>query len=248
VLLNARDALADHGGVIKMRTRNVVVDFKNPRLGLEAGAYVEFSIEDNGSGMDPDTLAHIFEPFYTTKPVGQGTGMGMAMVHGFADQSGAKLDVQSQIGVGTTISFLFPTDNENMAAKEQGHGARILLVEDNAIVRETALDFLRLQGFTVREAEHSEAAWKVMNNGYIPDILFSDIIMPGEQDGFALASEVREKFPDMHILLTSGWTNGLEKNGGAHKFEVVAKPYNLSKLASILTGMAKLPRDSVHEG
>jgi PAS domain S-box-containing protein len=246
VLFNARDALNQSGGTIKMRTRNIVVDFDRPHAGLEPGAYVELCIKDNGSGMSPETMARVFEPFFTTKPVGAGTGMGMAMVHGFADQSGARLEIWSEVDQGTTISFFFPADDENMTTQEDNSAPRILLVEDNAIVRDTTLDFLRLHGFTVREAESAKQAWEVMNGGFIPDILFSDIIMPGDQDGFALAAEVQVKYPLMHILLTSGWTNGLEKNHG--EFEVLSKPYDLSKLASMMSAMGKLPRHSIHEG
>lgn len=247
VLLNARDALNDTGGTVKMRTRNRVVDFDRPVVGLEAGAYVELTIEDNGSGMSSDTLSRVFEPFYTTKPIGQGTGMGMAMVHGFADQSGAKIEVESEVGRGTLIRFWFPTDDEHTAEREDHSSARILVVEDNTIVRETTVDYLRLQGFTIRHADCAASALLMMENGFVPDIMFSDVIMPGEQDGFALAKIVRQKYPAMHILLTSGWTNGLEKSADG-AFEVLNKPYDLAKLGSMLTSMTELNGHPVHEG
>jgi PAS domain S-box-containing protein len=247
VLLNARDALDQTGGTIKMRTRNRVVNYETPHPGLEPGAYVELTIEDSGSGMDKETLARVFEPFYTTKPVGQGTGMGMAMVHGFADQSGAKIEVESEVGVGTTIRFYFPTDDEHTIEREDHSSSRILVVEDNLVVRETAVDFLRLHGFTVREADTGEKALDMIEKGYCPDVMFSDIIMPGALDGFLLAKTVKSKYPGIHILLTSGWTNGLDQNTES-EFEVLNKPYDLAKLASMLTAMSQLNQYLPHEG
>ncbi len=242
VLLNARDAIVAKGGGGKIKMKLSNLSLAEPRGKIPPGRYVVFSIIDNGIGMDAATLERIYEPFFTTKAVGSGTGMGMSMVHGFTEQTGAILDVTSELGMGTTVSFYFKADEADVSE----HGSiRVLLVEDNQHVRDMTVDYLREHNFTVRHADSGDEAVELLQNGYVPDIMFSDILMPGKLDGFALASLVRKEYPSVRILLTSGWTNDEKRNEG---FEILAKPYDLTKLASLLGTMAALAPATYHEG
>jgi CheY-like chemotaxis protein len=248
VLINARDALSKKGGRIRIRTKNLRITDHRPHQGLEPGCYVQLTVEDNGKGMDAETRERIFEPFFTTKGLGEGTGMGMAMVHGFTEQSGAKVEVDSEEGKGTTIRMTFPSLPHEVEEDDNptGTSTRVLVVEDNHFVRDTVVDYLRMHGFSIRHADSGPEALELIEGGYVPDIMFSDIIMPGSVDGIETARLVRAKHPQVHILLTSGWTKGQDEQ--QIEFDVVPKPYDLDKVLHQLQELAAIPKHPPHQG
>jgi PAS domain S-box-containing protein len=239
LVTNARDAMPD-GGSIVIRTADKVVDEEERAVDLGVGSYVVISVADNGIGMDDETREQAIEPFFTTKPIEAGTGLGLTMVHDFVRQSGGGLQIDSAPGAGTTISMYLPTSLE---AAEMEAGAdvegpspagmeTVLVVEDRSGVRRFACRTLRRLGYRTLEAENADDALRQLSEHHDIDLLFSDIVMPGETDGRALANQVVRIFPDLKILLTTG----MEPDKSADvdtdlEFPLLAKPYSASELA-----------------
>jgi CheY-like chemotaxis protein len=214
------------------------------------GAYVRVSVTDNGRGMGPDTQQRVFEPFFTTKPVGHGTGLGLAMVYGFVRQCGGHVTVYSEIGHGTTIALYFPMVDEapskrhfgDMAgAQDTNHNKTVLVVEDNPQVRKLTASRLKELGYRVHEAERGDiAAEMLQQQANSIDAVFTDLVMPGELDGLALARHVVATYPTMRILLTSGYAEDiLSRHDDDVAHHILRKPYrqsDLSKALAVLFG------------
>jgi CheY-like chemotaxis protein len=231
-----------------VQTRNVVVpDATDPHQGgLAAGRYVCIAIADNGVGIAADDLDKVMEPFYTTKEEGSGAGLGLSMVYGFVKQSGGVVKIESTPGLGTTVRLFFPADDSQLSAPGSAETAenlkgteRILIVEDRAEVAELARFVLSEQGYrTTIAADASEALAMLQSSEF--ELVFTDLVMPGEMNGLALAREISQRYPAMKILLTTGYCadesapNELADN----EFELIAKPYApvdlLRKLRSML--------------
>ena len=206
------------------------------------GEFVAVSIADTGAGIPPDKLDQIFEPFFTTKGVGEGTGLGLSQVFGFAKQSGGDVQVKSQIGLGTTFTLYLPrVEGEKQPsvdkAKPQplppGHATCVLVVEDNADVGEFATQSLKDLGYHsvyAPDAEHALA--ELDHDAERFDIVFTDIIMPG-MSGIELAQEIRRRHPKLPVVLTSGYSNVLAQNG-TFGFELLHKPYSVEQLSRTL--------------
>ncbi len=237
--INARDAMPEGGPlVIALHKLTLVQD--NP-FGLVPGAYLCVDVEDSGCGMSPDVQAHVFEPFFTTKPVGEGTGLGLAQVYGFARQSGGTVSLQSEVGKGTRVSLLLPRmEHEAAAALEDqqvsvraGRPARVLVVDDDAEVREAMVAMLDELGYQVDEAPSADEALARLADRRQPtiDILLSDVVMPGRLDGVGLAEEVQRLYPTIPIVLATGYTTRL---AAASAFRVLAKPFSHQALAETL--------------
>ncbi len=248
--VNARDAMPD-GGTLSIRTRNINERESNKQSaeGLPTGEYVLIEVEDTGHGMSPDVLNKIFEPFFTTKAVGKGTGLGLATVYGIVKQSGGYIFPESEVGKGTTFAIYLPRhfvepEDEALAAKDKkkrkehraadltGSG-RVLLVEDEDVVRSFAVRALKRQGYEVLEASSGVEALEVMEaqEGKI-DIVVSDVVMP-EMDGPTLLKELRKKNPDLKIIFVSGYPNDAFKESlGEDEFAFLPKPFSLSQLAA----------------
>ena len=185
--LNARDAMPQ-GGMLTLAAENAVVS-ANSGLDLAPGEYVSIIVSDTGEGMSPDVLARVFEPFFTTKDVGKGSGLGLSMVYGFVKQSNGQVGIQSKPGIGTVVRLYLPkdfcadevADDGVLAAKdvEMGHSELVLVVEDNEGLRQIAVSNIRRLGYQVIEAASSAAALAALEGGVQPDILFTDVIMPG---------------------------------------------------------------------
>ena len=246
--VNARDAMPD-GGTLTIRARNVT-ERESQKLGhhgMPVGEYVLVEVEDTGSGMTPEVMAKIFEPFFTTKGVGKGTGLGLATVYGIVKQSGGSIYPESAPGRGTTFRVYLPRhvpENEDeivaqKAVKKErpadltGTG-RVLLVEDEDVVRSFAARALKRQGYEVLEASTGVEALEVMdkNAGRI-DIVVSDVIMP-EMDGPTLLKELRKTNPGLKIIFVSGYPHeafetSLDKD---EEFAFLAKPFSLPQLAA----------------
>jgi PAS domain S-box-containing protein len=241
--VNARDAMPD-GGMVTVETANVELDSSYARHHnpLTPGHYVMLAFSDTGSGMDDNTKAHIFEPFFTTKETGKGTGLGLATVYGIVKQSDGFIWVYSEPGRGTTFKIYLPptgiampvTAAEESMAPEAVHGREtILVVEDEAPLRELAADFLRACGYNVLEAGNgADALDLVLNlNGRL-DLLVTDVVMPG-MSGRALAERLAERAGHTKVLYLSGYTDEAIHRHGVLEPGVafLQKPFRLADLA-----------------
>ncbi len=216
---------------------------------MQPGEYVQIEIEDSGSGMSPEVLEKIFEPFFTTKAPGKGTGLGLATVDGIVKQTGGFIYPESTLGKGTAFRIYLPRHHldekdeaaiaERVAATEKvkkvdltGHG-RVLLVEDEDVVRSFAVRALKRQGYEVLEASDGLDALEVMKecNGEV-DIVVSDVVMPG-MDGPTMLKELRKENPDLKIIFVSGYPNeAFQQALGEETFAFLPKPFSLSQLAA----------------
>ena len=235
VLINARDAMPE-GGAVKVGTAIVREEDRVDKHKLPPGAYVSLCVVDEGSGMPPEVLRRATEPFFTTK--GPGTGLGLAMVHGFVQQSRGKLEIQSAPGQGTVVNMIFPVaDNMADAARSVRHreddthsGAAggklaVMVVEDNEDVRELAVSVLGLAGYTVMSAPSGEQALAMLEEGAEVDLLFTDVIMPGGMNGLELIRQARKLRPDLPVLATTGYMDDLPDRGRSTDLKILAKPY-----------------------
>ena len=240
--VNARDAMED-GGRIALRTW---LASELPPTRGHAGARGEFvaaSVSDEGIGIEPELLGRIFEPFFTTKEVGKGTGLGLSQVYGFAKQSGGELLVESKVGRGTTFTVYLPRvtarpegERRNQAAETAGPEAgrrNVLLVEDNTQVGDFARQLLEDLGYAATWAPNAQAALGVLEReaGRF-DTVFSDVVMPG-MNGVELGHEIRRRWPNLRVVLTSGYSHVLAK-GGARDFHLLNKPYSVEGLSKAL--------------
>jgi PAS domain S-box-containing protein len=213
--VNARDAMPS-GGTLVIETANLSLDADEAGIQIDgsAGDYVMIAISDSGSGMRPEIVARVFEPFFSTKGVGKGTGLGLSMVYGFVKQSGGNAKIYSEPGIGTTVRLYLPragerTETEIIAtppAQSSRGGARILVVEDNEALRRLALRQLGELGYdTVAAGSGAEALAELERDSTI-DLLFTDVMMPGGMDGRELARRALALRPDLKVLFTSGFT------------------------------------------
>ena len=238
--INARDAMPD-GGRLDIETKNVVVPERNgARL---PGEYVMMAMCDTGCGIPAESRARLFEPFFTTKPQGKGTGLGLAVADGIVKQSGGWIDVESEVGVGTTFQIVLPLAHESaVEAVRAGEGAptrgteTVLLVEDEAAVRDMAQTALESFGYRVLAAANAEDAWQTVatQHGNI-DLLLTDVIMPGVS-GAELAERVRREYPAIAVVFMSGYTSDAVLHQGVQAGEAnfVQKPFNTAALATKL--------------
>jgi CheY-like chemotaxis protein len=235
--VNARDAMDRQGklSITVTATDEIPAIRSHPRV---RGDFVAVSITDSGSGIAPEQIDQIFEPFFTTKQVGQGTGLGLSQVFGFAKQSGGEIQVISQLGEGTTFTLYLPRASQDAAravpepvgSAPRGHGAYILVVEDNSDVGSFATNALAELGhFTVLAANGEEALAKLATGAAAFDAVFSDVVMPG-MTGIELGQTIRNLYPDLPVLLTSGYSSVLAEQG-THGFELLQKPYSLDELS-----------------
>ena len=248
IALNARDAMPD-GGKLIFRSETVTIDdsYMAQELDVAGGSYVRVSVTDTGRGMGPDTQQRVFEPFFTTKPVGQGTGLGLAMVYGFVRRCSGHVTVYSEIGLGTTIALYFPvldavpshTKQVRAAvARTAAKGQTVLVVEDNPQIRRLTTARLRDLGYRVQEAASGDAATRVLQQENGIDAVFTDLVMPGELDGLALARHIVATYPHIRILLTSGYAADIlarPKEDIAH--QILRKPYRQLDLATALEAL-----------
>ncbi|MGA2712276.1 MAG: chemotaxis protein CheB [Bryobacteraceae bacterium] len=237
--LNARDAMP-HGGVLSIRTGNTNVEAGKPVRGLAPGSYVSLTITDSGSGMDEETQRHIFEPFYTTKPQGSGTGLGLATVFGIVEQSGGRIQFASELGHGSTFWIDFPAVEAPPAIgapvgrAEMARGTEtILVVEDENAVRTLAVQILKRQGYTVLEASQvSEGLAVCQSHPGTIDLLLTDVVMPGALNGRELAEQAVAIRKEMRVLLMSGYTaDALVLYGIDKGVPFLRKPFSLQQLA-----------------
>ena len=226
VVINARDAMPQGGTV----TVGTAFTSQQRRVAhqLPPGDYVSICVLDQGEGMPPDVARRATEPFFTTK--GRGTGLGLAMVQGFVQQSQGRLEIQSEVGKGTRVRMMFPVAQQAQQhspatgdAPEAGRKCRILVVEDNSEVRELAEAMLAAADYEVVSAPSGEQALVVLETEPV-DLLFTDVIMPGGMDGLQLIEKVHARQPALPVLVTTGYMDELPARG--QSLDVLAKPYH----------------------
>jgi PAS domain S-box-containing protein len=239
--LNARDAMPA-GGRLTIETANMVLDLKYAAVHSEvrAGRYVMLAVSDTGVGISAQDLPRVFEPFFTTKETGKGTGLGLAMVYGFIKQSGGHVSIYSEPGQGTSVKMYLPsTDAEQepssqpVEAELTGGSERILLVEDDPMVRSFARKELVSLGYRVVEAANALTALDLLRGSEVFDLLFTDVVMPGGMSGKQLADEALKVRPALKVLYTSGYTeNAIVHHGRLDPgVTLLPKPYRRKELA-----------------
>jgi CheY-like chemotaxis protein len=198
---------------------------------VEPGPYIELRIEDTGCGMTPETLARVYEPFFTTKEIGKGTGLGLSQVYGFVQQCGGSIAIDTEVGRGTRVSILLPRSAEPIARESDplaglqqlGRPATILVVEDDAEVRKTSVAILHDLGHSILLARNGAEALALLTAGDSIDILFTDIMMPGGINGIELAKRAVAARPGLKVLVATGYPGHAEL---LHSdFLVLAKPF-----------------------
>jgi signal transduction histidine kinase len=239
--VNGRDAM-DGEGRLSITLRSVREIPPARSQPARAGEFVAISVTDSGSGIAPQNLDLIFEPFFTTKEVGRGTGLGLSQAFGFAKQSGGEIIVESMLGQGATFTIYLPRAQapELLAAAKLsrsdpagGLGHRILVVEDNAEVGKFSTELLQDLGYAIKWAKSADEALAALaEDEFAFDLVFSDVIMPGK-NGVELAAIIRERYPGLPVVLTSGYSSVLAEN--AHQgFELVQKPYSVEAISRVL--------------
>lgn len=245
--INARDAMPD-GGVLSFKTEYLTDPARDDQWAdVPAGDYVCVSVVDTGHGMDEATLAHALEPFFTTKPFGGGSGLGLSIVYGFVQQSRGHFRIRSEPGKGTAISLLLPRSTEQPIAEPPADadidaalnpaGQLVLLVEDNGEVRRVARRQLLELGYQVLEASDALEGQALIDS--IPEItlLVSDIMMPGRLDGLGLARYARGQRPDMRVVLISGFADTTTLTPEEERdWPVLRKPFVKEQLARSIVG------------
>ncbi|WP_105428011.1 ATP-binding protein [Neorhizobium sp. T6_25] len=241
--VNARDAMP-RGGTIEIRAENV------PLLDQSGSTkdFVRLSVSDNGSGMTREVQARVFEPFFTTKDIGKGSGLGLAQVHGFVQQSGGRIEIESEVGRGTRITLMLPRSSKepgpdqhhlvdlHVARRRPASAGSVLLVEDDDEVAALVSEMLEDLGFQVVRAATAAAALGALANGRRIDLVFSDIMMPGGMNGVELAKEIRSRRVDLPILLTSGYSEAAKQAAESQGIKILRKPYQLAELSEALRG------------
>lgn len=241
LMVNARDAM-EGGGDILISTEKVIVDesYVQSHTGTQTGAFVRLNVCDAGTGMDEETLSHIFDPFFSTKGAGTGTGLGLSVAYGIVTQHGGWIEVKSTPGAGSSFSIYLPevppgTEDADLttvpAAGVRGSGESILLVEDEESVRQLAEQMLESHGYRVFSAANAEAALRIFEEKDRSfQLVFSDVILPG-MDGIGLIERLIEQQPDLRVLLASGFVEDETLKvirGKGYRF--LEKPYELSAL------------------
>lgn len=251
--INARHAMPD-GGTLAIEVSNVTLAdaISIQHEEVAAGDYLEVSVSDTGTGMTPEVLEKAFEPFFTTKDVGEGSGLGLSMVYGFAKQSKGYANIFSEVGKGSTVKLYLPRSKEAAVLKdpeedryepELGSG-RILVVEDDLEVRKVQIRILETQGYKVDEACNGAEAIDLLKRGDPFDLLFTDVVLPGGMSGVEIADEATRIQPGIKVLFTSGYAENIirGKNRSLAEMTLVNKPFRraelLEKVGAVLAGDA----------
>ncbi len=238
---NARHAMPA-GGCIVISTRNIILGEDTGQPDMAPGHYVLVGVTDNGTGMDAATAAKAFEPFFTTKGIGEGTGLGLSQVYGFAKQAGGDARISTSLGEGTTVELLLPravaepepTQNDTPLASRAKAGEVVLVVEDEPAVLATTVEILHDLGYGTIVAETAQAALERLQDAGRVDVLFSDITMPGGMDGLQLSTAARRLCPGLRVLLTSGYA---PEQSRLSDVKLLTKPYDRTQLAKELSAV-----------
>jgi len=239
--INARDAMDGQGRLtIELGNAHLDADYCRRHDEVVPGQYVMLAVTDTGAGMTPEVQAKVFEPFFSTKGEGKGSGLGLSMVYGFVKQSGGHVAIYSEVGEGTTIRLYLPralqgedVEVETRDGPVTGGTETVLVVEDDAEVRATVVEMLSDLGYRVLKAPDAAAALAVVESGIPIDLLFTDVVMPGTLKSPELARRAQERLPALAVLFTSGYTENSIVHGGKLDLgvELLSKPYTREALA-----------------
>nr|WP_313901744.1 PAS domain S-box protein [Methylobacterium sp. J-088] len=242
--INARDAMPD-GGRITIETANRWIDERTGReRDLPPGQYLSLCVTDTGTGMPPEVVARAFDPFYTTKPAGQGTGLGLSMIYGFARQSGGQVRIYSEVGQGTTMCLYLPryygeAEPEDLphavlTASRAGQDGTVLIVDDEPAIRMLVTDVLEELGCMAIEAGDSAAGLKVLQSNVPIDLLVTDVGLPGGMNGRQMADAARVTRPGLKVLFITGYAENAAVGNGLLEpdMHVLTKPFAMEALAS----------------
>jgi two-component system NtrC family sensor kinase len=235
--VNARDAMPD-GGRIVIAVENVQLRGHELPEGL-SGEFVALSVADTGSGISPDLLTRVVEPFFTTKGPDKGTGLGLSQVYGFARRSEGTVAIDSDVGRGTKVTIYLPHSHAAVAAPSPEDKAdyiaagrqTILVVEDNPDVRAVAVSLLEQLGYRTVEAETAAGALDILASEKEISAVFSDVVLPGPTDGLALGRSVSRRYPHIPVVLTTGYTKAFDTDP---EFPVLRKPYQITALGRVI--------------
>jgi CheY-like chemotaxis protein len=232
--INARDAMPD-GGTLTIRSYNVTA--------APGGDTVCLAVTDTGTGMPPDVIERAFDPFYTTKPIGQGTGLGLSMVYGFIRQSGGQVKIASKLGCGTTVTLLLPRhtgdDSPEDAVDDAAPGpsvpnqqGTVLVLEDELVVREIVVEVLEELGLAIVEAVDGPAGLEILRSPRPIDLLVTDVGLPG-LNGRQVAEAARLLRPNLKILFMTGYAETAATVSGVLEpgMHIITKPFNIDDLA-----------------
>ena len=242
--VNARDAMPQGGTVtIAARNRPNITEFQL------AGDFVEISVTDTGEGMDTETLTRCLEPFFTTKEVGKGSGLGLAQVYGFARGSDGSVQVDSKVGQGTRVCLLLPRSDDSPVSEQALRGGyfgdhaarcRVLLVEDDASVASLTTDMLLELGYEVLQVTDAQAGIRAMAERQRIGLILSDVMMPG-MDGLTFAKDMRREYPDLPVVLVTGFPEAVRREAEKEDIPLLPKPYALADLAAQLASVLTRP-------
>lgn len=246
--INGRDAMAPNGGHMIIETANVLLEEDPAReRDLPPGPYILLSVTDTGVGMAPEVIGRAFDPFYTTKPLGIGTGLGLSMVYGFARQSGGQVSIVSEVGRGTTVCLYLPRFLGEAEAREPepsfgmqaGDGEIVLVVDDETTVRQLVVEVLTDNGYTAMEASDGPSALRVLESEARIDLLITDVGLPGGMNGRQVADAARVSRPDLKVLFITGYAeNAVMGNGHLEPgMAVVTKPFVIASLGAKIRGL-----------
>jgi signal transduction histidine kinase len=249
--INARDAMPD-GGRLTIETANKWLDERAAKeRELPPGQYVSLCVTDTGTGMSPDVIAHAFEPFYTTKPMGQGTGLGLSMIYGFARQSGGQIRIYSELGKGTTMCLYLPRHDQNVAVDERsaapsearpsGDGEVVLVIDDEPTIRMLIADVLEELGYSIMEASDGPSGMRVLQSDARIDLLITDVGLPNGMNGRQVADAARQMRPNLKVLFITGYAeNAVVGNGHLGKgMQLIAKPFEMNALVRKIRELVK---------
>jgi PAS domain S-box-containing protein len=248
--INARDAMPG-GGRLKIETSNIIIDevYAAEYPGIVPGEYVAISVTDTGTGMPPDVLARAFDPFFTTKPLGQGTGLGLSMIYGFAKQSGGQIRIYSEQGKGTTVRLKLPRHLgeaeagpaiSTLAGMPQATKNRtILLVDDEADLRNLLAEMLEMLGYSTIEAADGAEGMRILESSQRVDLLVTDVGLPGDMNGRKLAEAARMSRPGLQVLFITGYAENVAAGSEllASGMQLMTKPFGIDAFAARVRSM-----------
>ena len=250
--LNARDSMPK-GGKLSIRTSAYFKPEHHYTFSdLPSGNYLMLSVKDEGDGMSEETISRAFEPFYTTKPSGVGTGLGLSMVYGFVKQSGGGIDIKSTLGEGTNVRLIFPIDEKTIETKPSSEelptpssqSARVLLVEDDEGVRQFVYRTLDKMGYSVDLAVNGELALEQLHDNPNYDLVLTDIVMPGSVSGLDLYSRIHKDHPDTQVLCMTGYSEQLDSD--LDEKHLLRKPFQRNQLATKLEQLLESSKPNQH--
>ena len=240
--INARDAMMPGGGKLTLVTANRWIDERSAERAMPLGEYVSLCVSDTGTGMPPEVVKRIFDPFYTTKPLGEGTGLGLSMVYGFVTQSGGQVRVHSQPGVGTAMCLYLPRHAGTVLADEpvkapsieSGNGDTVLLIEDEHALRDIVEEVLREAGYRVLTAHDGPTGLQILHSDTRVDLLVTDVGLPGGLNGRQVADAARVRRAGLKVLFITGYADTAAVGNGRLDpgMEVITKPFEISALAN----------------